>query len=157
MFESRLSTAVVAVVVVGAASLVPGLGFFILAPLAALLIGAVAAYRTASRTDYSSTSAGLGSALSAGFGALLGTAVFIAVAALALGSVPEIQEFVRASEPHVEAQIPYEWIAPLAAVLGAFVGLLLGLMNLCVAAVGGLIGALVGAQRPDTASRSVAR
>ncbi len=137
------NAALVAFVVVGLLSLVPGIGLFGLGPLAALVLGGVAGYRSASGPG----SSGLRAGLAAGVGALIGTIVFVAAASLALGGNPAIHELVRASEPHPEARVPFEWIQPLAAVLGVFVGLIVGVGNLVAAAIGGFVGALIAPTR----------
>ena len=151
-----LSTAAIAFVVVGVVSLVPGLGLFFLGPLAALILGGAVAYRAASSVEVSPGTAGVRAGVFAGLGALVGTVVVVAVTALVLGSLTDVQELVRQSEPNEVARIPYEWIAPLAGVVGAFVGLMMGVVNLVSAVVGGVVGAVIGAQRPS-ANQSIAR
>lgn len=47
----------------------------------------------------------------------------------------------RPAEPHPEARIPLAWIAPLAGAGGLLGGLLLGLGNLALAAIGALAAA----------------
>jgi hypothetical protein len=143
---SGKTAAIVAFVVVGVASLVPEVGLFGLGPLAALVIGAVAGYQAAS----SSGSSGVRAGVTAGIGALIGTTLFVAVASLILGGDAAIQDFVRASEPNPEARVPYEWIQPLAAVLGIFVGLVVGVVNLIASAIGGFVATLIAPSRASS-------
>ncbi len=126
----------IALVAVGAASLVAESGLFTLGPAAAFVVGGVAAWRIGTRGG-----------LIAGLGALAGTALAMTALAVVLGGDPSIRELVRSSEPHPEARIPYELIQPLAAASGLFVGLVIGAGNLVVASIGALIGGLVHGQR----------
>ncbi|MHB1133510.1 MAG: hypothetical protein ACYC4L_14155 [Chloroflexota bacterium] len=154
MEGSSLRVATYSFLIVGALSLVPGVGMFGLAPLAAAVIGGYVAWRAARHSG--SASRGTALAVTAGLGAMLGTAVFLAVAATVLGSLPAVQDLIRASEPHPEARLPYEWIAPVAAMGGVVVGLLLGFGNLVLAAFAGFISSYFGAQGAGNA-RGLAR
>ena len=40
---------------------------------------------------------------------MLGSIVGLAVLALFVGNIPEVQTYVQNSEPHPEARIPTEW------------------------------------------------
>jgi hypothetical protein len=113
-----------------------------LAPLAALVLGALAG-RQASSYGRSAVKAGL----AVGAAALLGAVVGLAVPGLFAGMVPSVQDMVRASEPHPEARIPVSLIAPMGGLAGGLVGLILGLVNLVLAAVGGLIGGVLSVRR----------
>jgi hypothetical protein len=112
-----------------------------LAPLAALVLGAIAG-RQAARTVPGHISPVWAGAV-VGVGALLGAVLGMAAPAIWIGSLPDVQAFVQASEPHPEARLPFELIAPLAGLTGILIGLILGVGNLLAAALGGLIaGAL---------------
>jgi hypothetical protein len=130
-----------------AATMVPFLGAVALGPLAAFAVAMVAGFWVAHYTG-----AGLGPAT--GLGAVIGVGALVAATAafalygFGIGTDPAVQEFVRASEPNVEARIPYEWMPALGAATGALVGFLAGGVNLMLAALGGLIGGLIGGQAP---------
>ena len=133
--------------VVGAANLVPVVGTFGLAPFAALVVGGIVAYRLGRRPGATFGDAVRGSGW-AGLGGLIGTAAVLTLAFLALGSVPEIQEYARMSEPHPEARLPYGMIPIVGAATGALAGAFLGAFNCALAIVGGFVGgALAGSQR----------
>lgn len=139
MLRNGLGLAVIAFVIVAATSAVQLLGLP-LAPLAALALGALAGWWAAAEGD-GGWRAALGAGAVVGAGALLGAVVGLAVPALIAGSLPDVQAFVQASEPHPEARIPLAWIAPLAGAGGLLGGLLLGLGNLALAAIGALAAA----------------
>jgi hypothetical protein len=67
----------------------------------------------------------------------------LAVPAILIGSLPDVQAFVQASEPHPEARLPFELIGPLAGAAGAVVGVILGVGDLLAAALGGLVAGLL--------------
>ena len=80
----------------------------------------------------------------------MGAVAGLALPALMAGSLPGVQEFVQASEPHPDARIPTAWIAPLAGLGGVLGGLALGIGNLVLAAGGGAVaGALRGGSPTD--------
>ncbi|HEU5011800.1 MAG TPA: hypothetical protein VFT66_04585 [Roseiflexaceae bacterium] len=126
-----------------------------LAPVAAMIIGAAAGW-WASTTFGSTPERGASAGAIAGIGALLGSMIGLAVLALIVGTMPEMQEMVRNSEPHPEARIPMEWIGPMALVGGALGGFLLGLIDLVLSTVAGLFAALLYG-RNRRASTPVAR
>jgi hypothetical protein len=76
-----------------------------LASVAALAIGAVAGWWISKARGEGSAAQGVSAGVIAGSGALLGSIVGLAVLALVIGNIPEVQEAVRASEPHAEARI----------------------------------------------------
>lgn len=127
----------VAFLLVFVLSCVPVVGAMLLAPLAAVVLGALAG-RSAVRVP----GAGLGAAFNAGaivgVGALLASMGALAVFGFGVSLDPGVQEAIRATEPHPEARVPYAWVAPLGASFGAFIGLLVGVVGLVVASVGGL-------------------
>jgi hypothetical protein len=121
-----------------------------LAPGAALCFGALAGWQAArtARRDITPFRAGA----VVGVGALLGAVLGLAVPAILIGSLPGVQAFVQASEPHPEARLPLDLIAPLAGVAGGLVGVILGVGDLLAAALGGLIaGALTRRPGPTGA------
>jgi hypothetical protein len=128
--------------VVLGATFVPLIGADILAPGAALGIGVAAAWWLLRTPGHTVTQATALAAI-AGAGALVASVMAFVLLGTVLGNMPAIQELIRNSEPHPEARVPYEWIPGLAAGLGGLVGLGIGIVNLLLATLGGLIGALV--------------
>jgi hypothetical protein len=129
-------------VVILGCTFVPIVGADVLAPTAAVVLGVAAAWSAVHASGHTLMDAVKASA-SAGAGAWLASfAAFVALGAI-VGNVPAIQEFVRNSEPHPEARVPYEWIPSLTTMLGALVGVVIGLVNLALATVAGLITGLV--------------
>lgn len=126
-----------------------------LAPLAALVLGAIAGWSVyTERREVTRDTSGLGAraGIIVGIGALLGSIVGLAVLALWIGNIPEVQAYVQASEPHPEARIPVDWIAPLGALAGVIVGFLAGLLELALAAGAGWIAGLL---HQNQAARSI--
>jgi hypothetical protein len=120
-----------------------------LAPIAALVLGAVAGWWVANRRGEHTAGSGVQAGALVGLGALLGSIFGLAVLALWIGNIPEVQTFVQNSEPHPEARIPTEWVAPLGALAGVVVGFIVGLFDLLVAAVaGGVAGAIYHYNHP---------
>ena len=130
-----------AFVLVLAATMLPTIGVVVAAPLASLAIGAGAAWWVRGAPGATAGRATAAAAM-AGTGALLASMAAFTVFGFALGSDPGVQEFIRGSEPHPEARIPYAWIAPLGAFGGALVGLGVGLINLVLAGIGGLLAGI---------------
>lgn len=119
-----------------------------LAPLVALVLGAVAGWRAALPASRTPVERGLRAGLTVGFGALAGAVVGLVLVGLAAGNLPAVQAFVQNSEPHPEARLPEELIAPLAAFGGALGGLVLGGVDLALATLGGALAGLFRAGRP---------
>jgi hypothetical protein len=106
---------------------------FATTPLLILILTALAAREAGTPAHGASIGAVVGA------GALLGTTIGLTILGGVAGSNPAIQDFVRASEPHPEARLPYHWIAPLGVVTGAFSGVLFGVSNLVMAVVVGMV------------------
>ena len=121
-----------------AATMLPTVGWMVTAPLVSLALGAAAAWWVRSTPGATTLQATLSGAI-AGVGALAASVVAFAVYGWLFGADPTIQEWIRSSEPNPGARIPYDWIAPLGASAGAFVGLAAGVLNLVLAAIGGLL------------------
>jgi len=122
-----------------------------LASLAAIVLGAIAGWQVSKARGEGTAARGAAAGAWAGVGALLGSIVGLAVLALVIGIIPEIQDAIRASEPHPEARIPPSLIAPLAALGGVIGGFVLGLVDLAFSAVSGLVAALIyNRQHPAT-------
>ncbi len=145
MDRNALPWAIVAFVVVGVLTPFELLSVP-LAPLAALIIGAGAGWFLASAHRARAAGSGARAGAIVGLGALLGSIVGLAVLALFVGNIPEIQTFVQNSEPHPEARIPADWVAPLGALAGLIVGFVVGVFDLALSALAGWIaGAVYGA------------
>jgi hypothetical protein len=140
-----------------AATMLPTVGWVFAAPAVSLAIGAAAAWWVRSTPGASATQATMSGAI-AGLGALAASVAAFAVYGWLFGNDPAIQEWIRNSEPSAEAHIPYDWIAPLAASAGIFVGIAAGLINLALAAIGGLfVGLSVPHGRTQVPAHSVPR
>jgi hypothetical protein len=131
-----------AFVVVLGITFVPIAGADVLAPVAAVVLGVTAAWSAVHTPGHTLMDAVKASA-SAGAGAWLASFVAFVALGATLGTVPAIQEFIRNSEPYPEARVPYEWIPALTTVLAGLVGIGIGLVNLGLATVAGLITGLV--------------
>lgn len=114
-----------------------------LAPLAAILMGAGAGWWVSStRPEHTAGSAARAGAW-VGLGALLGSIAGLAVLALWIGNIPEVQAFVQSSEPHPEARIPIDWVAPLGALAGVIVGFIAGVVDLVLSWIAGWIAGML--------------
>ncbi len=114
-----------------------------LAPLAAIVMGALAGWWVSStRPEHTAGSAARAGA-GVGLGALLGSIAGLAVLALWIGNIPEVQAFVQNSEPHPEARIPTDWVAPLGALAGVVTGFFAGVIDLALAWIAGWIAGIV--------------
>jgi hypothetical protein len=122
-----------------------------LAPIVAIVLGAGAGWWMISNSEQGGLN-GLKAGAIVGAGALLGSIVGLAVLALFVGNIPEVQTYVQNSEPNPEARIPTEWIAPLGALAGVVVGFIVGLFDLILSAVAGFVaGALNHSTHPTHA------
>ena len=151
MNRTNLTMATVGFVVVVLASLVPPVGMYLLAPLAAMAAGACAARRAVARTGESQPWAGVKAGAAVGAGALLGTVAAILAVVVILGGDQSVQESLRDLALGASAWLPSGWVAPLASTIGVLATLALGAVNLAAALFGSLIVASrpvpVGAQR----------
>jgi hypothetical protein len=133
-------------------SIVPGVGVFVLAPLAAVVIGVMAAWYM--RAPDGSAGRPTRAAMVAGVGAFLASIIALTGFGWLLGSNPAIQELVRESEPHPEARVPYEWMAGFGMATGALVGFGMGLFNFALSTVAGLLTTLFTGHKPSASSAS---
>jgi hypothetical protein len=117
-----------------------------LAPLAAIVIGAIAGWWVSGTRVEFTTINGSRAGFVVGIWALLGSVVGLGLLALFIGNIPEVQSFVQSSEPHPKARIPTGWIAPLGALAGVVVGLILGIFDLILSVVAGWIAGAVHGQ-----------
>ncbi len=114
-----------------------------LAPIVAVVMGAVAGWWTLRIHREQGAAQGARAGALVGVAALLGAVVALGVIALGVGSLPAVQDYVRASEPHPEARIPVELITPLATVGGVMTGFVLGVGDLILSALAGWVAALL--------------
>jgi hypothetical protein len=123
-----------------------------LAPFAALVIGAVAGWWVVRPQEGDAPVHGVKAGTAVGVGALLGSIAGLAVLALWMGNIPEVQAYIQNSEPYPEARIPTEWIAPLGTLAGVIIGFVVGLFDLALSAIAGLVaGAIHGGSQPTRA------
>jgi hypothetical protein len=148
MSWSKWFWAAITFAIVLAVSFVPAVGALILVPVAAVLTGGLAAH-FALRTSGGSLSTAVAAGASAGTGALVASIAAFALLGFGLGLDPGFEELVRAIEPHPEAGLPHDWIAPVAASIGALLGLLAGVGNLVLATVAGLVTAWFALPSPS--------
>jgi hypothetical protein len=114
-----------------------------LAPLAAIVFGAGAGWWVAAtRPEHTAGNAARAGAW-VGLGALLGSIIGLAVLALWIGNIPEVQAFIQSSEPHPEARIATDWIAPLGALAGVIIGFFAGIVDLVLSWIAGWIAGMV--------------
>jgi hypothetical protein len=130
--------AVLAGVAVLVVSLIPYLGSLVLAPLMVLALSARAGRQAAaeSTTDALNQAAKAGTLV--GMATLIGSIVGLTLLVVLAVRIPAVQEYIRASEPHPDARIPYAWIVPLGAVAGSIVGFFIGLVDLLLAILCGM-------------------
>jgi hypothetical protein len=116
-----------------------------LAPVAALVFGAIAGWWMLNNRGEHTATEGFKAGAIVGVGAMLGSVVGLALLALFVSNIPEVQAYIQNSEPHPQARIPSEWIAPLGALAGVIVGLIMGLFDLADSAVAGLVAGALSA------------
>lgn len=118
----------IGLVVVGLLSLIPVAGTLFLGPLAAIAVGAYGAWRTT--LSSANLGRGLWASAAVGAGALVGTVVAVAMLGASVSGDPAPS-----------------WATALGATVGIFVGFALGLFNLVLAVLGGLVGGLLARDR----------
>jgi uncharacterized membrane protein YeaQ/YmgE (transglycosylase-associated protein family) len=116
------------------------------APFVALILGAIAGWWVARSRTESPAAMGAKAGAIVGTAALIGSIIGLAVLAFFVGNIPEVQSYVQSSEPHPEARIDTEWIAPLGALAGVVVGFIVGVFDLILSAVAGWIAGVIYGQ-----------
>ena len=120
-----------------------------LAPIVALVLGAIAGWWISSVRGRGTAEGGVVSGAIVGLGALIGSIIALAVVALFIGNIPEVQQLIQSSEPHPEARLPSNLIAPLALLSGVLGGFMLGIADMVLAALSGMIaGVIYGHRHP---------
>ncbi len=134
---------IVAFIAIVLVSLIPYVGSFVIAPIVALAVGSVAGRQAAALARTGATSEAAKTGALVGVGALVGSIIGLAILVMFIVDIPAVQEIIRNSEPNVEARIPYEWMVPLGGLTGVVVGFFVGLFDLGLAFVGGLLAGWV--------------
>jgi hypothetical protein len=124
---------------------------FVVMPLVAIVLASFAGYRAWHKRG-GTVADGAIAGFVVGVGVLIGAVIGLTALGWIAGNYPEFQELVRNSEPNPDAQLPYDWIAPLGAVTGALIGFLAGLTYLVPATIAGLVTATVGSMTHRTAA-----
>ena len=121
-----------------------------LAPLAAIIMGGLAGWWVSSTFPEHTAGSAARAGAWVGLGALLGSIAGLAVLALWIGNIPEVQAFVQNSEPQPGARIPADWIAPLGALAGVVVGFFAGVIDLVLSWIAGWIAGAVNTRSGTT-------
>ena len=148
MARVGLIMAGLALVTVTLSMLIPLLGWFIVAPLTALIIGAGAGWWASKVMGYGTAGRGAGAGTIAGIGALFGAVIGLVALALIAGNNPDLQREMNRAMETVREQNPDQQIGdvPAGALLTAtavFFGGCIGLVNLFLSLLGGLIAGIV--------------
>ena len=160
MARVGLIMAAVAFIVVALTSLIPLVGAFLVAPLAALAIGAGAGWWASKVLGGGSAGRGAGAGAITGVGALFGSVVGLALLAAmfgnSVGNNPDFQQQLQqgiedAQEQNPDPQAPDIEIPEIsggavtgaAGVVGAVGGFCFGLVDLLLAVLGGLLGGFI--------------
>lgn len=142
------SMAGLALITVALSMLIPLLGWFVIAPLTALIIGAGAGWWASKARGYGTAGRGAGAGAIAGLGALFGSIIGLIALAMIAANNPEVQrEFQRLLET-TQQQNPDQNLegvsaGAVATVTALFGGGCVGLFNLFLSTIGGLIAGLV--------------
>jgi len=150
--------AALALITVGLSMLIPVIGWFVVGPLTALIIGAGAGWWASKVLGYGTAGRGAGAGALAGLGALFGAAIGLAVLGALFGNNPEVQQglqqaLTQAQEQNPQATLPAGITG--GAVLGSAGGVIggcLGLIDLALSTIGGLIAGLVYGRNRGTAA-----
>ena len=151
----------VALVAVALSSLIPLIGWFLVAPLAALIIGAGAGWWALKALGGGSAGRGAGAGAIAGIGALIGSVIGLALLGAVFASSandPAVQqEFQRqleaAREQNPDAAVPDLDLGALATGGSILGGFCFGLVDLLLSTIGGLIaGIIYGRNRAPAAA-----
>jgi hypothetical protein len=147
-----LGSALLALVVVGIFSVVPGFGF-ILGPAAALFGAVIGALLAARSTGRGSAGLGLKVGLCVGIGALVGSIIGFAVFGAAVGNMPDFQNQVIFNvQSETDTTVSSDMVTGVAMATFALVGFFMGLVDFVLALIGGgIAGALSKRSEPEVA------
>jgi hypothetical protein len=148
MARVGLIMAGLALVTVTLSMLIPLLGWFIVAPLTALTIGAGAGWWASKVMGYGTAGRGAAAGTLAGLGALFGAVIGLVILALIAANNPELQREMNRAMDTVREQNPDQNIGdiPAGALLTAsavLFGGCIGLINLFLSMLGGLIAGVI--------------
>ncbi len=161
MARVGLIMAGLALVTVTLSMLIPLLGWFLVAPLTALIIGAGAGWWASKVMGYGTAGRGAGAGALAGLGALFGAVIGLVLLALLAADNPDLQrEFDRMLEQTRQqnpdqniGEVPAGAVLTVAAVFG---GGCIGLVNLLLSTLGGLVAGVVYGRNRGPAVATVA-
>ncbi len=153
------SMAALALVVTLLSSLIPLLGTFIIAPLATIIIGAGAGWWASKRLGSGGAGRGAGAGSIAGLGAFLGTTIGTVIIFSIMGGNQGFQQQFLTALQDAQQQNPgtelppidRETLASAAAVIGGGLGFCVGLFNIFLSMLGGLIAGAVYGKRDTPA------
>ncbi len=148
MARVGLIMAGLALVTVTLSMLIPLLGWFLVAPLTALIIGAGAGWWASKVMGYGTAGRGAGAGALAGLGALFGAVIGLVLLALLAANNPDLQREISSAMETVREQNPDQNIGdvPAAALLtvsAVLFGGCIGLVNLFLSMLGGLVAGVV--------------
>ena len=149
-----LIMAALALVTVALANLIPALGQLLVAPLTSLIVGAGAGWWASKVLGYGTAGRGAGAGAIAGIGALIGSVIGLALLAYIVANNPEAQaQFQQELQRQLQQESPQDPevtralrnlnFGAVAGIGGAFGGFCLGLFNLLLSMIGGLIAGVV--------------
>jgi hypothetical protein len=145
--------AVVAFVAVALVSLIPLVGLVLVAPLTAIVVGAIAGWWASKALGYGTAGRGAGAGAIAGLGALLGSIVGLTVLAGMVGNSAQFQQQFNDALRNAQQQNPGTTMpninaGTLMTVGGIVGGFCFGLVDLFLSVIAGLIaGAVYGRNR----------
>jgi hypothetical protein len=157
MARAGWSMAALALVATGLSALIPVIGTIIIGPLAAIIIGAGAGWWASKLAGAGTAGRGAGAGSIAGLGAFLGAIIGTVVLFSIFGNNPEFQQQFQeglneAQQQNPDAQLPALNPAAIAGAGGAVFGFCVGLFNIFLSMIGGLIAGLVYGNRGTTAA-----
>lgn len=148
MARVGLIMAGLALVTVTLSMLIPLLGWFIVAPLTALIIGAGAGWWASKVMGYGTAGRGAGAGTLAGIGALFGAVIGLVLLASIAANNPELQREMSSAMDTIREQNPDQEIGDVPAgallsITAVIFGGCIGLVNLFLSMLGGLVAGVV--------------
>ncbi len=161
MARVGLIMAGLALVTVTLSMLIPLLGWFLVAPLTALIIGAGAGWWASKVMGYGTAGRGAGAGALAGLGALFGAVIGLVLLALLAANNPDLQREISSAMETVREQNPDQNIGDVPAgalltVTAVLFGGCFGLVNLFLSMLGGLVAGVVYGRNRGPAVATVA-
>ncbi len=153
MARAGWSMALLALVVTALSALIPLIGTFIIGPLATIIIGAGAGWWASKRLGSGGAGRGAGAGAIAGLGAFIGATIGTVIIFSILSGSPDgraqissILAQMQQEDPTLN-QLSSDDLASAISVLGGGLGFCVGLFNIFLAMIGGLIAGLVYGKR----------